>query len=154
VITVTKRLAELFILTGFTVMAVLLYRSTASFPEVTQGSTAMYIRFLAVSLGLLCLIELGLNMRKKRKAALAAGLKITDGPARFWSLLILMVLYAVGLEPLGFYLASALFLPLTMVVLGGRRPWSILLATAGVLLFVYLVFALILGVPLPEMTLF
>ena len=40
-ITVTKRLAELFILTGFTVMAVLLYRSTASFPEVTQGSTAM-----------------------------------------------------------------------------------------------------------------
>lgn len=147
----TKRLAELFILTGFTVMAALLYRSTAGFPEVTQGSTAMYVRFLAVALGLLCLIELGLNMRKKRKAA---GLKITDGPARFWSLLILMVLYAIGLEPLGFYLASALFLPVTMVVLGGRRPWSILLATAGVLIFVYLVFALILGVPLPEMTLF
>jgi putative tricarboxylic transport membrane protein len=150
----TKRLTELFILTGLTVMAALLYRSTASFPEVTQGSTAMYIRFLAVSLGLLCLAELGQTMRKKTKAALAAGLKITEGPLRFWSMLILMVLYAIGLEPLGFYLASALFLPLAMVALGGRRPWSILLATAGVLLFVYLVFALILGVPLPEMTLF
>jgi putative tricarboxylic transport membrane protein len=150
----TKRLAELLILTGFVVMAALLYRSTASFPEVTQGSTAMYIRFLAVSLGILCLVELGLNMSKKRKEALAAGLKITDGPLRFWSLLILMVLYTVLLEPIGFYFASALFLPLTMYVLGSRRRWSILLTSAGVLLFVYLVFVRILEVPLPEATLF
>jgi putative tricarboxylic transport membrane protein len=150
----TKRLAELFILTSFTIMAVLLYRSTVSFPQVTQGSTAMYIRFLAGSLGVLCLVELGLNIRTKRKATLTANLKITDRPVRFWSLLILMVLYAGLLEPLGFYLASALFLPLTMYALGGRELRSILLTSAGVLLFVYLVFALILGVPLPEGTLF
>ena len=150
----TKRLAELLILTGFVVMAALLYRSTASFPAFTQGSTAMYIRFLAVSLGILCLVELGLNMNKKRKQALAAGLKFTQAPLRFWGLLILMVLYAVLLEPLGFYVASALFMPLTMWVLGSHRPWSILLTSAGVLLFVYLVFVLILEVPLPEATLF
>jgi putative tricarboxylic transport membrane protein len=149
----TKRLVELFILTGFTIVAALLYRSTASFPQVTQGSTAMYIRFLAVSLGVLSLVEVGLNMRVKRKAALGANLKITDRPGRFWSLLILMVLYAVLLEPLGFYLASALFLPLTMSALGGRRFRSILLTSTGVLLFIYLLFALILGVALPERSL-
>jgi putative tricarboxylic transport membrane protein len=151
----TKRITERLILAAFVVTAALLYRSTANFPEVTQSSTAMYIRFLAVTLGALCLVELGLNLRKKIKAGSAAArLKITDAPMYFWSLLILMVIYALLLQPLGFYLASSLFLPLTMYTLGGRRPWLILLTSAGVLLFVYLVFVLILEVPLPRATLF
>ena len=151
---ITKRRTELFILIGFFVMAILLHRSTLSFPEVTQSSTAMYIRFLAFLLGVLCLVELGLNLRKEKKAAQAVKLQITDTPLRFWSLLLLMVVYALLLQHLGFYLASALFLPLTMYVLGYRRPWLILLTSSGVLLFVYLVFGLILEVPLPESALF
>lgn len=149
----TKRLAEILVLSLFTVIAILLYRSTASFPEMTQGSTATYIRFLAVTLGTLCILELGLNMRKNAKEEKSV-LKITSAPTMFISLLVLMFLYAILLEPLGFYLASALFLPVTMCMLGARKLLTIGLTSGGVLLFVFLVFAKLLGVPLPESTLF
>lgn len=150
----TKRLAEMLVLTGFTVIAIMLYLSTASFPEMTQGSTATYIRFLAVSLGILSLMELLLKMRKSNKTSDGESMKVTDAPAKFTALLILMFVYAMLLEPLGFYLASAIFLPLTMYILGSRKKLAIILTSAGVLLFVFLVFAKLLGVPLPESTLF
>ena len=54
----TKRVAELLLLSAFLVLAVLLYMSTASYPESVQGSTANYVRFLAISLGILCAVEL------------------------------------------------------------------------------------------------
>lgn len=149
----TKRLAEILVLSLFAVIAIMLYRSTASFPDMTQGSTGTYIRFLAVCLGALSLLELGLNMRKKAKEDTSV-LNITSAPGMFISLLILMFLYAILLEPLGFYLASALFLPATMYMLGARKPVSIVLTSGGVLLFVFLIFAKLLGVPLPESTLF
>lgn len=149
----TKRLAEILVLSLFAVIAIMLYRSTASFPEMTQGSTATYIRFLAVCLGGLSLLELGLNMRKKANEDTGV-LNITSAPGMFMALLILMFLYAILLEPLGFYLASALFLPVTMYMLGARKSLSIVLTSGGVLLFVFLVFAKLLGVPLPESTLF
>lgn len=150
----TKRLAEILILTGFTVLALLLYKSTATFPEMTQGSTATYIRFLAICLGGLCLVELFLNMRKNQIKDGDEKMHVTSAPGKFWSLLILMFIYALLLEPLGFYVASILFMPLTMYLLGARKPLSIGLTSIGVLLFVYLVFGKLLGVPLPESTLF
>jgi len=150
----TKRLAELVLLAGFVVMALFLYRSTAAFPQVTQGSTANYIRALAVSLGGLCLLELGLKSRKKEREKQSSPLQVASAPAQFSGLLILMLLYAMLLEPLGFYIASALFLPLSMVLLGGRRLLPIILTSGGVLLFVYVVFARLLNVPLPESTFF
>ncbi len=149
----TKRLAEILVLGLFMVMAIMLYRSTASFPEMTQGSTGAYIRFLAVSLGILSLVELSLNMRAKGKEANDI-LNITSSPAMFISLLILMFLYAMLLEPLGFYLSSALFLPVTMYTLGARKLLTILPTSAGVLVFVFVVFDKLLSVPLPESTLF
>lgn len=149
----TKRSTEIFILLLFTVMAIMLYRSTVSFPEMTQGSTANYIRFLALSLGVLCLLELGLNIFRSVKEA-KDSFHITSAPGMFIALLILMFLFAILLEPLGFYIVSALFLPVTMYVLGARKLLTILLTSGGVLLFVYLVFAKLLGVPLPESTFF
>ena len=145
----TKRLTEILILGAFLIISVGLYKSTAAFPEMVQGSTANYIRFLAVSLGILCLVEVGLWLRKRARDQ-GKKLNMTEAPFRFWSLLILMFVYSLLLEYLGFYLTSALFLPLTMSVLGARKVGSIALTSGGVLLFVFLVFGKILGVPLPE----
>ncbi|NOX32129.1 MAG: tripartite tricarboxylate transporter TctB family protein [Deltaproteobacteria bacterium] len=149
----TKRLAELLSLSMFLLIAILLYKSTMNFPEVVQNSTAAYVRFLAICFGGLCLLAILLRLKSKsteenKKLDLAAA------PVRFWSLLILMFVYSLLLEPLGFYLASALFLPVTMVVLGARKKILIALTAVGVLLFVYIVFAKLLGVPLPESSLF
>ena len=149
----TKRLAEFFILSLFLVLAVLLYRSTASYPASVQGSTAMYVRFLGMALGLLCALELLLWV-KNRARAKAEKMQLAVAPVRFWGLLVLLVGYAFSLSLAGFYLASAIFLPLTMLLLGSRKPLSISLTTAGVLLFVFLVFVKLLEVPLPEGSLF
>ena len=145
----TKRLAEAVILGAFLIVAVLLYRSTAHYPPSVQGSTAMYVRFLATSLTILSAVELLLWV-KNRSAASGEKMNLTTAPLRFWGLLVLMVIYTFSLSSIGFYLGSALFLPATMLVLGARKPVPIVLTTAGVLLFVYLVFARLLEVPLPE----
>ena len=144
----SKRAIELLFLGAFLILAVLLYRSTAGYPESVQGSTANYVRFLALSLGLLCAAEFFLCLSK-----VGAGREkviITKAPLRFWGLLALLLLYSVALEPLGFYMASALFLPAAMVTLGARKKLGIVLTSAGVLFFVYLVFEQLLSVPLPE----
>lgn len=134
---------------GFMLLAVLLYRSTGSYPQSVQGSTAMYVRFLASSLGILCAMEIGFWLKSKEQE-ISEKLNITAAPVRFWGLLIELVIYSQLLEPLGFYLASLLFLPVAMVTQGARKPLSVGLTTAGVLLFVFLVFEKLLAVPLPE----
>lgn len=149
----TKRLTEILILGAFLFISVGLYKSTASFPDMVQGSTATYIRFLSISLGLLCLVEVGLWMRKKSQEQ-GKKLNMTSAPFRFWSLLILMFIYSLLLEFFGFYVTSALFLPVGMFVLGARSVVSIGLTSGSVLLFIFLVFGKILGVPLPESSLF
>ncbi|GFM33230.1 tripartite tricarboxylate transporter TctB family protein [Desulfovibrio subterraneus] len=149
----TRKLAELLLLGGFLVLAVLLYSSTASYPQSVQGSTAEYVRFLGLSLGILCVAELALSARKARRKdkddSSNKKLVIADMPVRFWGLLGLLVLYTLTFEYLGFYLASGLFLPIAMYLLGARRILSIGLTTAGVLGFIYIVFERLLGVFMP-----
>jgi putative tricarboxylic transport membrane protein len=149
----TKRLAELLILSGYLILAVLLYRSTASYPVSVQGSTALYVRFLGMALGVFCCLEIFLWF-KNRNQATTEKLTIATVPMRFWGLFILLLIYSTALSYLGFYLSSALFLPLAMLLLGAKKPLSIGLTSIGVLLFVYLVFAKLLEVPLPEGSLF
>ncbi len=116
----TKRLAELLILVGYLVLAVLLYRSTASYPQSVQGSTAMYVRFLGVALAILCTFELFLWVQQ-RSSASKERLRITTAPVRFWGLLILLIIYSALLSTFGFYLTSAAYLPLGMVLLGEKN---------------------------------
>lgn len=149
----TKRLAEGLILSGCILLAVLLYRSAASFPTWVQGSTAMYVRFLGASLGILCVLELFLWFRKKSQST-GEKMIIATEPVKFWGLFALLIVYAFVLSPLGFYLSSALFLPIGMLLLGARSPLSIGLTSGGVLLFIHLVFVKLLEVHLPKSTLF
>ncbi len=149
----TKRLAELLVLSGYLILAVLLYRSTASYPASVQGSTALYVRFLGMALGFFCSLEIFLWYKNRGQAA-TEKMTIAAVPMRFWGLFILLLIYSTALSYLGFYLSSALFLPLAMLLLGAKSPISITLTSAGVLIFVYLVFAKLLEVPLPEGALF
>ncbi len=152
----TKQATELLLLCLFLVISVLLYRSTAAFPEMVQHSTATYIRFLAVCFGGLCLLEIVLWLKKKKTITQEKTdrLNLTETPVRFWGLLILMFVYSMLLEPLGFYIGSLFFLPAGMYLLGIRKTPHIIFTSAGVLVFVYLVFDKLLEVPLPESSLF
>lgn len=144
----SKRAVELILLSAFLILAVLLYRSTASYPVSVQGSTANYVRFLAISLGILCTAELALCGFSFGQVS--EKISMSKAPIKFWGLFIELVVYSIALEPIGFYMASALFLPIAMVTLGARRKSYIVFTSASVLLFVYLVFEKLLTVPLPE----
>lgn len=166
-----KKYAELILVGAFFVLAVLLYGSTASYPNAVQGSTAAYVRFLAVCLGGLCAIQFVLyalrSLRHKKEVAPVAEnadstnatdpkisdekqiFRLSKNPKPFWTLLVLLVIYASAYPYLGFYLASAIFLPVTMLVLGARNPISIVFTTAGVLAFVYAIFDKLLEVYMP-----
>lgn len=148
-----KRLVGLALLAGFLGLAVLLHRSTASYPAFVQGSTASYVRFLAWSLGILCVADLLFALRH-RKSEESEGETGGTNARRFWSLLVLLAVYSWALGVFGFFLSSVVFLPLTMVAMGARRPVSIAGTTAGILAFVYVVFVQLLEVSLPEGTLF
>ncbi|PID43435.1 MAG: hypothetical protein CSB48_05045 [Proteobacteria bacterium] len=145
----TKRLAELLLLIGFLVLAVLLYQSTASYPPSVQGSTAMYVRFLGVALAVLCAFELLLWIQQRGKVQ-EEKLTMTGAPVRFWGLLILLSACSALMSTFGFYLTSAVYLPLGMLLLGERKPLRIVLTSVATMLFIYLVFEEILEVPLPE----
>ncbi len=151
-----QRLIGNLLLVGFLILAVLLYRSTASYPAFVQGSTASYVRFLALSLGVLCIADLLSFLWRQR----GAGGGFDDGAPgekigkRFWALLVLLVVYSWALGPVGFFPASVVFLPVTMVAMGTRNPLSIVGTSAGILIFIYLVFVKLLEVQLPEGTLF
>ncbi len=160
-----KKYAELLLVGAFFVVAVLLYGSTASYPNAVQGSTAAYVRFLAMCRGALCVIELGLFILRSKKQARAEQMACADGaqaaekpdtnfhiaknPKPFWALFLVLVLYSASLSYVGFYIASAVFLPVTMFILGARKPLTMVLTTIGVLGFVYGVFEKVLEVYLP-----
>ena len=144
------------LLAGFLVIAVLLYRSTASYPAFVQGSTASYVRFLALALGILCAVDLASSWWTRKKGGRD---EETDKPGgkvtgRFWALLALLAVYGWALGLVGFFPASIVFLPVTMLAMGARKPLSIVGTTAGILVFVHLVFVKLLEVQLPAGTLF
>jgi len=62
----------------------------------------------------------------------------------------IILLYILGINTIGFYIASIVFLPVGMLVLG-QRDWKIIVGVdIGVMLFIYLFFGLLLSMQMPE----
>ncbi len=142
----TKKTADRAILALFIVMAVLLYISTANYPGIAKTTSAKYVRFLAVFIGLLSTVQLAHSLYKDRSHN---RLVLTENMPRFLGLLAALIVFALTFEPLGFFIPAAVFIPVVAIMLGYRRPVVIGLTTVGVLLFVYLVFVKLLAVNLP-----
>ena len=141
-----KKWADRTLLAVFIVLAVLLFGSTASYPGIAQTTSARYVRFLAVFMGILCTAQLVFGLARDHGSDL---LKLTDHWGRFLSLLAGLVVFALLFEPLGFYLSAAVFIPVISWALGYRRPIVIGLTTFGLLGFVWVVFVQLLSVRLP-----
>ncbi len=142
----TKKIFDYVILVFCVVLAVLLHRSTASYPEICQNSTASYVRFLALCLAILSIVQVGINYKKNDNGSV----EIYKDKRKFLTLLILLVIYALLISYFGFMLSTALFLPLTMVLMGHKKKMTIILSSAGLLLFIQFLFVSLLQVPLPE----
>jgi putative tricarboxylic transport membrane protein len=142
----TKKHVDRAVLALLIVMAVLLFNSTANYTGIALKTSAKYVQFLAVSIGILSVIQLGFSVFKEQPSV---KLQLTENIGRFVGLLISLGLFAVAFETFGFFIPAAVFIPFIAVLLGYRRPVVIALTTIGVLIFVYLVFIQLLSVNLP-----
>lgn len=138
------------VLIGCIVLAVLLYLSTASYTGIAQETSAKYVRFLAVSFGTLALLQLARSLW----AQSSVPLDLFGRATRFFRLLAGLILFAMSLKHLGFFIPAAMFIPLVAVMLGYRNVLVIAVSTELVLLAVYLIFVRLLSVDLPGPGLF
>ncbi len=142
----TKKYVDRAVLALLIVMAVLLYYSTANYTGIAIKTSAKYVQFLAVSIGVLSAIQLGHNILKDQSTG---KLVITENIYKFSGLLAALVIFALVFETLGFFIPAAIFIPAVAYMLGFRKPLALALTTFGVLAFVYLVFIQLLAVNLP-----
>ena len=71
------------------------------------------------------------------------------GFARAAAGLVLLLLYALALQPLGYLISTAIFLVITILLLEPVRPTSALVVGIGSAAFLFLVFRVWLRIPLP-----
>lgn len=62
---------------------------------------------------------------------------------------LITFLYILLIGKIGFFIATTLFIPVIMLYYGVRKYWQILLTTAGLDVFVYVLFVRLLSVVLP-----
>ena len=142
----TKKNIDRLVLIIFIIMSVLLYLSTANYPGIAKTTSAFYVKFLSVFIGGLSVIQLILNLLKDKSVN---HLHLSDHMPRFFGLLVALIAFALAFEHLGFFISAGIFIPVVSLILGYRNYLSIVLTTAGVLIFVYLVFVTLLSVNLP-----
>ena len=142
----TKKYIDLAVLVLFVVIAVLLYRSTASYPGIAQNTSAYYVKFLAVFIGSLSALQIILNIAKNKGNS---KLRLTEHVPRFFGLLGALIVFGLVFEHLGFFISAGVFIPVVAFILGYRNYKVIIITTFSVLLFVYLVFVELLSVNLP-----
>ncbi len=142
----TKRSVDRIVLAIIILMAVLLYGSAANFTGIARTTSAKYVRFLAVFIGVLSSGQLAYSLLRDRSLD---KLIVTTHWPRFIGLLVALVIFAMVFETLGFFIPAAIFIPVVAVLLGFRNYLAIGLTTLGVLAFVYIVFIQILSVNLP-----
>ena len=142
----TRETLDRLVLGGFIVLAVLLYVSTASYTGIAQKTSAVYVRFLALSFGGLSAVQLLFSLRK---AVRHEALDLFGRAGRFFGLIAGLIVFAVSFESLGFFLPAAVFIPVIAWMLGYRNWVVIAGSTAAVLLGVYLIFIRLLSVNLP-----
>lgn len=142
----SKATVDRLLLAGFILLSVLLYLSTDSYPGIAQKTSAKYVRFLAVCLGGLSLVQLAVGLLPHEPGG---RLSLTNHLPRFLGLIAALVAFGLSFGTFGFFIPAAVFIPLVAFMLGQRNPVLLALTTIGVLAFVYVIFVALLGVTLP-----
>jgi hypothetical protein len=124
-------------------LAATLFLGAKDYPY-RAATAARYIFFLAGVLALLSVI-----MFFRSEAQSEPQNRWIRSPRHFLVTVAAMAGYGAAIPYLGFFLASALFMPVLALLLDYRRPLFIAIGTGVILLFVYLVFVYFLGVPVP-----
>lgn len=72
-----------------------------------------------------------------------------DSPLRFGIIFIASLAYCIGIAVIGYYTATLVFVPLSLIALGYRKPLGLILATGGYILVTWLVITVLFSRILP-----
>ncbi|EEX49116.1 tripartite tricarboxylate transporter TctB family protein [Jonquetella anthropi] len=127
-------------------LAAAIFMAAASFPQ-SAARSARYVKFLSCVMGVLCAVLVGSAAFSRRNAEPIRWIKARRP---FWLALVATVAYAAAMNWLGFYLSSGLYVIALGWGLGYRRPVSLFLSAAILLLVIWGVFERFLVVPIPR----
>lgn len=120
-------------------------------PELTDDSR----QFSQFVLGLFILMGVILIVISLVKAKTPTGKEVKVGEFKNPLLMYLILIgYVALMSTLGFFVASAIFMPAAMLYLGYRKPIPMICVTVGMLAFVWVLFVYSLKVKLPAGLLF
>ncbi|MBS9781443.1 MAG: tripartite tricarboxylate transporter TctB family protein [Gammaproteobacteria bacterium] len=135
---------------SFVILAIALYQSVGKLSSSSIVTTGIYIKFLAISLGIAGILDI------VRCFFVVENKKIvfTENPKRFIALVALLTMYVGLMGYFGFVISTLIFLPLTMFAMGYRKIGYSLIYSVMIVAFVYVLFVQVFDIPLPELTLF
>lgn len=97
----------------------------------------------------LCAVLLIARSLAPGRLAKASALVSVERPWFVLAAMGMTILYPLLMASLGYYLATALWLPPFFWIAGYRKPVGVALATAGFLVFTRVIFQHVLGTPMP-----
>ena len=138
-------------------LAILVFIGVVNFKDTAEDYRALPPSFFPnILVGVMVVLSLALLVRGWRNAP-SPIFKQSVRPSnvlRVFGLMVLLVVFIVLLQYVGFAISSFLFLLALQLVLAERRPVRLLVFAIGVTLVMYVVFVLLLRVPLPRGLLF
>ena len=148
-----RKYIEIIVSIFFIVLAALLYGSAdtvnQAVSQASTDSTSTYVNTLAIVLGIAGIIELIMSVISSPSVV-----EFTKDPTKFILLILSLVGYVWIMEYIGFIVSTLLFLPVTMKIMGYKSLVKSILISAGITLFVYLLFQVGFEILLPEPTIF
>ena len=148
-----KKYIDIVMSIFFIGLAALLFGSADStskaVSKASTDSTTMYVNFLAVMLGVFGFVELIKSFISKSSTVV-----FTKNPKKLVVLMCFLVFYIWSMQYIGFFIATLLFIPLTLWSMGYRKIVKSILVSFAIALFVYLLFEKGFEILLPEATIF
>lgn len=142
------RYAAIIIIAGALVLLALLWRAPAGAAMLPRA-----VLLLATALAVIMYVRAWLTDRVPATPAQPpspeAPRPFFIDPRRFAIALLAIALYVFAIRPLGFYLASFIFICAAAFVLGERRPLLVFGTALGFLMAAYLLFSVLLMRPMP-----
>ncbi len=130
-------------------VALALWLGAASFERGTNliDGPATFPRAISLLLGTTSLLLLARSLPRYLRGGSAA--VVMRRPSAVFTAMGLVVVYPLLIEHLGYYPATAVWLPVLLWTAGYRKPLGVVLATLGFLVFSRVVFQQLLGTPMP-----
>ncbi len=148
-------LLEIIVSSVLIVLSLIFYYLAEDFGSATNpldvGPSA-FPRLMLAFVAVLCVIQIFLSLRTRKKllqSGKEAKKLVINNSVAMVCTCVAMVLYALLIPVVGFYIVTPLLIFLVMLLMGNRKWKQLVLTPVCFTLFTYVAFSLVLGISLP-----